>query len=60
MQIDCFQVGLSNLQRYYNIVYDQAVSPSGSHLAVCDTYGQISTFRYVGVHLDHTPYSGWG
>ena len=40
------QVGLSNLVSYYNIVYDQAISPSGSHLAACDSYGKISIFRY--------------
>jgi hypothetical protein len=53
----CFQ---NNLQRYYNIVYDQAVSPSGNHLAVCDSYGQISTFRcgcgllggFISVYVD--------
>lgn len=41
------QVGFGALQRYYNIVYDQAVSPSGNYLATCDSYGQISTFKYA-------------
>ncbi len=39
------QVGFSSLERYYDIVYDQAISPSGNSLAACDSYGQIAIFK---------------
>lgn len=35
----------TSLERYYNIVYDQQFSPSGKHVAACDSFGQISIFR---------------
>ena len=36
----------SNLERYYNIVYDQQFSPGGKHLVTCDTFGKLAVFRY--------------
>ncbi len=36
----------SNLERFYNIVFDQQFSPAGGkYLATCDNFGQLAVFR---------------
>lgn len=36
--------GSSSLERYYNIVFDQAFSPSGKQLVTGDSFGQLAVF----------------